>query len=408
MNKLTKAVGVIVGLVVGAIISVSIPGFNLAFFIFIMLLLILLLCSEEKYKKFIQSIISLLLLVTLSVILLIFKIIIPQNYIPQNPELFVLYIYAVFSTLMILSDFKEEIIEIFDWNTTEILKLTFQNYLFILSIVASIAVALVLSHVGYLILNTTNSTISDFLMSNAKYVENDCGNFLTVGGILATISALLVSISWVIIQTSSDRLSNILMWIWVRDERFLTFVAFSFTTVFLLILISLTHVQLHVIDYGIIYYIIMLNFLMYGLYIKAFANVINPKYAVDLILRGRDRGDTSGGYGDLTDAESRLYAVYEIIKKRIEAKDVYAVVKCLNMINKNFDKYWMFIEDENREKYLKDFLDILNKLKAKYRKSCISSINWKNEPYSEKGLEAFKNLIDKCDEKLETIRNNPN
>ena len=204
---------------------------------------------------------------------------------------------------------------------------------------------------------------------------NDSSNFLTVGGILATISALLVSISWVIIQTSSDRLSNILMWIWIRDGRFLTFVVISFTTVFLLIIISLTHVQLHVIDYGIIYYIIMLNFLMYGLYIKAFANVINPKYAVDLILKGRDRGDTSGGYGDLTDAESRLYAVYEIIKKRIEAKDVYAVVKCLNMINKNFDEYWMFIEDENRKKYLKDFLEILNKLKAKYRKSCISSIN---------------------------------
>ena len=267
------------------------------------------------------------------------------------------------------------------------MQLSFQNYLITLSIVVSIAVIIAIDRFNFL-LDIVN-------------INDSSSNFLTVGGILATISALLVSISWVIIQTSSDKLSNILMWIWVRDKRFLTFVVISFTTVFLLIIISLTHVQLHVIDYGIIYYIIMLNFLMYGLYIKAFANVINPKYAVDLILRGRDRGDTSGGSHDLDDAESRLYAVYEIISKRIEAKDVYAVVKCLNMINKNFNEYWMFIEDENRKKYLKDFLEILIKLEMEYIK-CI------NKPYSEKGLEAFKNLIDKCKDKLRTIRNNPN
>lgn len=237
--------------------------------------------------------------------------------------------------------FKWEIVEIFDWKGLKKLQTTFQNYLLILSMIVSIAVVVAIKNYDSLWSLITNSS--------------DSSNFLTVGSILATISALLVSISWVIIQTSSDRLSNILMWIWVRDVRFLTFVVISFTTVFLFILISLTHVQLHVIDYGIIYYVIMLNFLMYALYIKAFANVINPKYAVDLILRDKDIGDKSGGYGDLTDAESRLFAVYEIIEKRIKVGDVYAVIKCLNMINKNFNKYWMFIKDEKREKYLRDF-----------------------------------------------------
>jgi len=229
----------------------------------------------------------------------------------------ILFAFAIFYTL-IFEGFKEEIVEIFDWKGIKTFQTTFQNYLFILSMIVSIAVIIAINHCDSLLSLIINGS--------------DSGNFLTASGILATISALLVSISWVIIQTSSERLSTILMWIWIRDMRFLTFVIISFTTVFLLVLISLTHVQLHVIDYGIIYYIIMLNFLMYSLYIEAFAKVINPKHAVDLILKTKDIGDESKGYDDLTDAESRLFAVYEIIEKRIEAGDIYAVIKCLNMI----------------------------------------------------------------------------
>ncbi len=343
-------------------------------------------------------------------------------YAKKNIEIFVLYIYATLLTT-IFTNFKDEVVEIFKWGGIESLQVSFQNYLFILSIVISIAIAIVLDYSGfynYILGNTDNTSINilenilNFFNSTAAYADKDSGNFLTVGSILATISALLVSISWVVIQTSSEKYNHIIMWQWVRDARFMGFVVFSFSTVFLLIMISLTHIQLHVIDYGVIYYIILLNFLMYALYIRAFINVINPKNAVDFILRGRDRENKTERIqdNDLTDAESRLLAVYEIIKKSIDVGDVYAVVKCLNKIHENFDEYWIFDKDknENCKEDIKKFSDILTILKKEYLKNCRKMLPYferqkNNEFYklTKKGKNAFNELINKCDNKLKEL-----
>ncbi|ACV24896.1 hypothetical protein [Methanocaldococcus fervens] len=373
-KSVIKSIITIVGIVISAI-TATISSFTL--FLTIISLFIITLSSKisNELNKLSEKspYTTLILAIILFISFIILVIYLHYHFIGDlnNYTTFLLFAFATIFYIFTFGGFKEEISEIFDWCGIKTFQTTFQNYLFILSMIASIAIILAIKSF-------------DSLLSLAN--NHDSSNFLTVGGILATISALLVSISWVIIQTSSDRLSTILMWMWIRDVRFLTFVIISFATVFLLIIISLTHVQLYVIDYGIIYYIIMLNFLMYSLYITAFAKVINPKHAVDLILRNKDIGDKSEDY-DLKDAESRLFAVYEIIKKRIEAKDVYAVIKCLNKIYNNFDKYWMFIEDEKCEKYLKDFLGILKKLRDEYNRTCVDS------PYYEKSRETFDKII---------------
>jgi len=180
------------------------------------------------------------------------------------------------------------------------------------------------------------------------------------------------------------------MWIWARDARFTGFIAISFSTAFLLIILSLTGIKINVFVCGVIYYLIFLNFVVCVLYLKAVSKIVNPKYTVDLILRTRDSGKNNNTL--ISDVESRLFAVYEIIRKGIENRDIYLVIKCLEMIANNFDKYRIFKKknEEYEFKNVEMLFNLITKLERHYRKKCL------HEPLFIEGLEAFNEVKDKC------------
>jgi hypothetical protein len=276
-------------------------------------------------------------------------------------------------------NFKEEIGDI-KRNGYKNLQVSIQEYVIILLIIMTIPIIVTIDKHFDLITHLITPISID-------------ANFMSVAGVLATIVSIFIGVSWLIIQNSTVNQNNILMWIWIRDGRFLSFIIVSFSTVFLLIILPLTNISIYRIGYGIIYYIIFLNFMLYVLYLKAFSKVINPKHTVDLILKTREMDDSDN---DLTDAESRLLAVYEIIRKKIEEKDIYSVIKCLNIINKNLEEYWLFKNDGGDDSNdhitnIRLFLDMLKKLKESYSK-CSEELL-----LHDKGKCEFKRIIKKCE-----------
>jgi hypothetical protein len=320
-------------------------------------------------------------------------------------------IFSIAHTIGIIGGFRDEIKEIWSDITKVIVdiisnplnivtkfddytpKLSFRAYTLASSLAMSIPIVLCFM----MLYREGIQHLKDYLLSTVPPSDY----FIDIAGILGTIVSILIAISWIVIQRATEAYSNILMWQWVRDRRFILTICITFNTIFLLMILRLVNIEIYTFVYGILYYLIFLNFVLYILHLKVVLNIVNPKHAIDLILKSKDlleeieenkeNNKNSKDKSLLSDEESRLYAVYEIIKKGIKNKDVYLVVKCLEMIDKNFDEYWVF-KNENGEyntNTVKIFLKLIIKLRKMYedeKEGCA------NEPFFDRGLEAFNNI----------------
>jgi hypothetical protein len=192
-------------------------------------------------------------------------------------------------------------------------------------------------------------------ISDAIFKQYVIGDYiLDITGILASISAIIISISILIIQHSVERQSSILLWLFVRDSRFYALLMVSLFTVLLLVTIKMFETKLMGFSIGLLYFLIVLNFVVYYLFIYWIFKIINPKKSVGYILESIDRNSEGE-----KDSKYRIYAIYEIMHKALKRDDLYPIIKGCEEIEKNLNNYKFIRNNQNLKNYL---INVLEKL----------------------------------------------